>query len=422
MDNQQKPRPYKGNEPYIFISYSHNNLDTTLDIIARLREDGYRVWFDDGITPGSDWDSTVAAKIKNSGYLIALISKDYLESDNCRDELNYARDINIHRLLIYLENIVLPDGMQMRLGRLQAIHKYKFADLDDFFEKVYETKEFKNCINNGEQSEKKEENAASAKKETEAAPISVAEKFTYLGSYPQGKEKDENTIKKLEKLLKKNRKKNKNANGLTVIEANGKKYTKSHNDWYVFEPIKWRVLQKDSQQAFLLSEYILEAKRFDEDSNNYEKSEIRKWLNDEFYNVAFTKEERERILPTEIDNSAASANIHKNSAQWNGGENIYACDNTIDKVFLVSEKEITNEGYGFSADCTNYDIARLKKTTPYAQSLKLYSGRDWWWLRSPNYIIFGFEQVVYINGRADRSTRVDTVHCGVVPAIKIKLQ
>lgn len=96
---------------------------------------GYNVWFDEGIDPGSEWDDTIATRIQNAACFLAFISKNFLESDNCKDELNYARDLGCERIIIYLENVNLPSGLQMRIGRTQAIHKYRYSDTD-FFEKV----------------------------------------------------------------------------------------------------------------------------------------------------------------------------------------------------------------------------------------------------------------------------------------------
>lgn len=53
---------------------------------------------------------------------MAFISHNYLGSDNCKDELSFVRELNKNRVLIYLEDVSLPDEMQMRLGRLQAIY------------------------------------------------------------------------------------------------------------------------------------------------------------------------------------------------------------------------------------------------------------------------------------------------------------
>lgn len=139
---------YKGKKPYIFISYSHQNSSEAEIIIQRLINDNYRVWYDEGIDPGTEWDENIATHIEGCGYFIALLSNEYLESSNCKDELNYARELEKPRLLIYLKNVQLPGGMRMRLSRLQAIHKYKYDLEDVFLQKLEETDGLDLCRNN----------------------------------------------------------------------------------------------------------------------------------------------------------------------------------------------------------------------------------------------------------------------------------
>lgn len=140
-----KPTPYRGASPYIFMSYSHKDMDEAKDIIAHLQSAGFRVWYDEGIDPGTEWDENIAKHVESCGYFITLMSNNYLESDNCKDELYFARELNKPRLLIYLEDVMLPAGMKMRLGRLQAI--YKYAGIEQFYEKLYETESIKSCCN-----------------------------------------------------------------------------------------------------------------------------------------------------------------------------------------------------------------------------------------------------------------------------------
>lgn len=131
--------PYRGNNPYIFISYSHKDSDSVFEIISQLQMNQYRVWYDEGIDPGTEWDENIAEHVENCGYFIAFLSKSYLNSSNCKDELNYARDLEKPRLLVYLEDVQLPGGMKMRMSRLQAIHKYKYGSIEQFIEKLIDT-------------------------------------------------------------------------------------------------------------------------------------------------------------------------------------------------------------------------------------------------------------------------------------------
>ena len=139
-NSSTKAKPYSGEKKYIFVSYSHKNNAEVHDIIKVMQEQGYRVWYDEGIDPGTEWDENIAEHIVKSDYFIAFISPQYIESTNCKDELNYARDLNKERLLVYLNDVELPSGMSMRLSRIQAIHKYKYENESDFYDKLFSAK------------------------------------------------------------------------------------------------------------------------------------------------------------------------------------------------------------------------------------------------------------------------------------------
>lgn len=138
-------KPYEGKEPYIFISYSHKDMSKVFRIIRRLQDEGYRVWYDEGIDPATEWDENIAQHIADCGYLIAFISNNYVASNNCKDEVNFARDLDKDRLLVYIEATSLPLGMSMRLRRLQAIHEYKYEDREDFYSKLLSASGIDKC-------------------------------------------------------------------------------------------------------------------------------------------------------------------------------------------------------------------------------------------------------------------------------------
>ena len=80
--------------------------------------------------------------------------------------------------------------------------------------------------------------------------------------------------------------------GQYYVDAEGK----------VLEPISWIVLSKTKEEMLLISEQIIDYMCFSSsNSNDWDRSDIKKWLNEEFVNIAFNKEEKERIL--EADNN-----------------------------------------------------------------------------------------------------------------------
>lgn len=132
-------------EKYIFISYAHKDSDIVLPILRRMSWDGYVIWYDNHIAAASEWDDSIAEHIENSSYVISFISRNYMESENCMDELKYARDEKKKPLLVFLEDLSLRGGLAMRLNRLQHIHHFKFTNAELFFRKLYEAEGINVC-------------------------------------------------------------------------------------------------------------------------------------------------------------------------------------------------------------------------------------------------------------------------------------
>ena len=137
--------PYHGSEPYIFVSYSHRNSARAAEIISRLNQAGFRVWYDEGLIPGREWDDNIARIIMGCSYFIALLTREYLDSANCRDELSFARDKDKPLLLIYLDEVALPAGMELRLGRIYAIHRNQYPTEEAFYSKVFSATGIERC-------------------------------------------------------------------------------------------------------------------------------------------------------------------------------------------------------------------------------------------------------------------------------------
>lgn len=127
------------------------------------------------------------------------------------------------------------------------------------------------------------------------------------------------------------------------IEFGSYYQTSDGNGGFNKEPIKWNVLKVENGKALLLSSKIIDAARYNNTSatvngyygNNYAHSEVRKWLIDDFYNSAFTENEKNCILETTLDNSACATDYNAS-----GSYNKYSSESTIDKVFLLSKNEI----------------------------------------------------------------------------------
>ena len=98
------------------------------------------------------------------------------------------------------------------------------------------------------------------------------------------------------------------------------------------QKIQWRVLDKKENSLLLLTEYGIDVKQYHEKNENitWEDCTLRRWLNGEFLNEAFSDLEKKLIQTTNVDNGAVQCN---NRYDTTGG------NNTEDQVFLLSYKE-----------------------------------------------------------------------------------
>ena len=118
-------------DPYIFISYAHKDSEMVIPLLVKLKEAGFRIWFDENIEPASTWDDNIAEHIEKAEFFISMITPSYLSSRNCLDELRYALSLEENKqLLLYLQDVALPKGIAMRTGGVQNIFKKSF-DTDD---------------------------------------------------------------------------------------------------------------------------------------------------------------------------------------------------------------------------------------------------------------------------------------------------
>ena len=217
----------------------------------------------------------------------------------------------------------------------------------------------------------------------------------WFGSYPQSKitEKDGDIYTTLKNTD------NWNKNGDATI--NNIKYHKTEAGYFKYEPIKWRVLQSENGEAFLLSDVILDNQNYNEDYSTWEESSLRSWLNGEFMNRAFSDEEKENINITEIVNQDNS------DYGTEGGNNI------SDKISLLSSAEADEnrdgKKYGFLNDET-----RKCKTNSFSEMEVVL-----WWLSTGD--ISNSTALVYEGIIIGEVYSIDYDNYGVRPALHLNL-
>ncbi|MBE6960440.1 MAG: TIR domain-containing protein [Ruminococcaceae bacterium] len=138
--------PYEGKKPYIFISYAHKDSHLVFPILEELDRQGYRVWYDDGIAPGSEWPENIAQHLDGCSLMLAFISPNSIASANCRREVTFALAKHKPFLGIMLQETEMSLGMEMQLSAQQCIMKYAYATDADFFRKLCSCPDMEPCL------------------------------------------------------------------------------------------------------------------------------------------------------------------------------------------------------------------------------------------------------------------------------------
>ena len=116
---------YSGEEPYLFVSYSHQDAHLVYPEIIQLRDAGYNIWYDEGVAASNEWPEEIANAVLGCSVFLCFISPRATDSINCRNEINLALNEKKPFLAIHLEDTELPPGLRLRMGDLQAILKSK---------------------------------------------------------------------------------------------------------------------------------------------------------------------------------------------------------------------------------------------------------------------------------------------------------
>lgn len=132
------------------------------------------------------------------------------------------------------------------------------------------------------------------------------------------------------------------------------------------EDIEWIVLEVQDGKAFLLSRYGLDNQPYHDslfEGTTWETCTLRKWLNEDFYNEAFSDEDKGRILTTTVETKS---------------EKVDAGNDTQDKVFLID----SSTRYA-SGGCVATEWAKHRGAWYKDDPESDYYNKSHCWLRDP---------------------------------------
>lgn len=126
-DRRYVELPYKGSDPYLFISYSHKDTDKVYSELTELQRNAYRVWYDDGIRGGENWRRIIADKIKCCSQFLIFVSENAVSSSDVEAELNGALDLGKKMVIANLDGAQFGFEYRMYLKNINQLD-YRSSD------------------------------------------------------------------------------------------------------------------------------------------------------------------------------------------------------------------------------------------------------------------------------------------------------
>ena len=118
----EKPfHAYHGTDPYLFVSYAHQDQGTAYREMTWLYEAGFNIWYDEGIEVGSVWRESVADALADASGCLFLLTKNSSISDNCLREIHFALEEDIKVYAVRFDDTRLSRQLKFTLSDRQAL-------------------------------------------------------------------------------------------------------------------------------------------------------------------------------------------------------------------------------------------------------------------------------------------------------------
>jgi len=305
---KQRPHAYNGTDKFAFVSYAHNDSGTVYPIIEHCNRRGLHLWYDDGIKPGRNFSQVIAAHIMHCSVFLLFLSRNSAASQYVHSEIMFAQQCRKEIIVVLLDDISVH-------SRLPATIISIIPRSDQFI-----------SLAHGQ--------IYAVSKISEV----VADFCDGVISPFIGKQK-----------------------GQTVL------FGHYFSDRNISPPIEWLIACINNDIGVIISKYILDAKAYHDGQSHsdWQSSSLRKWLNNDFFNTAFSQSEQALILPI------VNANESNMKFGTPGGQE------TEDRIFCLSESQ-TRSMFINSSSLSAFPTEHARNRGVSCDDF----GAEWW-LRSP---------------------------------------
>jgi hypothetical protein len=127
---------YNDNGPFIFVSYAHADRAVVFPEMIWLRQQGFNIWYDEGIAPGSKWADAIADALQRCTVFVAFITPNAAASAEVEREIHEAVNSKKPILVVFLQPAELSPGIKLRIQIYQWIEGFALGQ-DAYRQRMY---------------------------------------------------------------------------------------------------------------------------------------------------------------------------------------------------------------------------------------------------------------------------------------------
>ena len=110
----------------MFVAFAHADAEEVLTDLVYLKERGYRIWYDEGIGPGTpNWATMIIERIEACAFVLVYLSPAVAGSEWVEKEIGLAISEEKELLIVHLHQTRLPASMDLDLLAARSIMKYE---------------------------------------------------------------------------------------------------------------------------------------------------------------------------------------------------------------------------------------------------------------------------------------------------------
>ncbi len=115
---ETKFEAYVGNDPYIFVSYSHRDTEKVYPVLDALYDMKFRIWYDESCETGNDFREELRVRIKNCQAVLLFVSESSMSSPFCGMEILTAKEYQKKIVPVCIDNAPVPPAFKIWLDNI----------------------------------------------------------------------------------------------------------------------------------------------------------------------------------------------------------------------------------------------------------------------------------------------------------------